>query len=770
MKNFQDFTLTDYLRILRRRIWYLILPLVLVSVGTVVYVSQMPSVYKSETSILVSDRLLPEDYIGSLVRQSVADRIDFARQQLRSRTFVERVAQEFQLGGVGANIEQVLDAVISSTEVTVVPPNVFKVGFYSLDPNVAQAVTRRLAERVMQTNDTFRQERVNTADQFLEEELRQAADDLANAEQALRAFNQTHFPGVPEQGVNIETLTSMQAQLAAAQSDLQATVDQSKAYERTLTEHRELKLATTEPRPAPPAPPPTVIVTTEPTMSPLQMKLAQRTAELAALLTRYTSEHPDVSRLRREIADLESQIAENPPPKVPSLPAVLPNLQTKPLPEIDVSVDFYEAEVLREQERIKREISRKEASTKELSRRIAAYGQRMNMAPGVMQELATLTQTRETARQRHSYLSTRKLNSDLSGKVDTSANNKTFTTIDPPNLPQRPVRPNRVMLTTAGCLGGFLLGISLVLARELFDPTLGDEESAAQQLKMKVFTSIPIVGKLKRRDKKLAKKRKKEDLSLRRALRVSDAPLTQDSIEHPAIFSLQKADSGITDVLLGRHRIAGEQFQMVRAELAAQRQRGTKSLLITSSVPNEGKTFVACCLAGILARERGKKVLLVDGDLRTANAGRLIGFEHRDSLVGLSDILAGKADVQASLIPCADLNLSFLPAGQFVENPVELLSSPRLQQVMLDLTLLFDWVIVDSPPNLPIADAGLLIPVCDTAIVVVRADKTPVSLIKESIKRAGPEKVSGIVMNCVRNIHATRYYGDYYNQLAQTHK
>src|SRR4051794_21902332 len=101
MKNFQDFSVQDYIRIVRCRIWYLIVPTILASLGTAIYVWRMPSIYKSETTILVSERLVPEDYIGSLVRQSVVDRIEFAKQQLRSRTFVERIAQEFQLGGVG---------------------------------------------------------------------------------------------------------------------------------------------------------------------------------------------------------------------------------------------------------------------------------------------------------------------------------------------------------------------------------------------------------------------------------------------------------------------------------------------------------------------------------------------------------------------------------------------------------------------------------------------------------------------------------------------
>src|SRR5215475_5554728 len=109
--------------------------------------------------------------------------------------------------------------------------------------------------------------------------------------------------------------------------------------------------------------------------------------------------------------------------------------------------------------------------------------------------------------------------------------------------------------------------------------------------------------------------------------------------------------------------------------------------------------------------------------------------------IGLSNVLTGDADVENCLIPCSDLNLSFLPAGSSVENPVELLSSTRLQQIMRDLALLFDWVIVDSPPTLPVADAVILNAVCDAALVVVRADKTPASLAKDNIAKVGRERV-----------------------------
>ena len=89
---------------------------------------------------------------------------------------------------------------------------------------------------------------------------------------------------------------------------------------------------------------------------------------------------------------------------------------------------------------------------------------------------------------------------------------------------------------------------------------------------------------------------------------------------------------------------------------------------------------------------------------------------------------------------------------------------------MRDLTVLFDWVIVDSPPILPIADSTVWNPVCDSALVVVRADRTPVSLIKETINKVGRDRLSGIVLNCVRDIKANRYYSHYYTHVAQAQK
>src|SRR5262245_38525124 len=179
MKNFQNIGFDDYMQILRRRIWYVILTAVLATAATFVWVSRLVSVYKSETTIQVNARLLPTEYIDSIVRDTATDRLEFVKQTVKSRTFAERIVQEFQLGGPnGANQQASVSAVVLLTEFTPVSNTTFKVGYSSPDPVLARNITRRLAEAVIQLNTSVRQDTAFVADQFLDEQLRQAETDL----------------------------------------------------------------------------------------------------------------------------------------------------------------------------------------------------------------------------------------------------------------------------------------------------------------------------------------------------------------------------------------------------------------------------------------------------------------------------------------------------------------------------------------------------------------------------------------------------------------
>jgi capsular exopolysaccharide synthesis family protein len=217
-------------------------------------------------------------------------------------------------------------------------------------------------------------------------------------------------------------------------------------------------------------------------------------------------------------------------------------------------------------------------------------------------------------------------------------------------------------------------------------------------------------------------------------------------------------------VVLDPQTMVGEQFRVLRSKLSLmQKQRGTKLLLVTSTVPKEGKTLMACGLAGVLAHEPGRRVALIDGDLRKPTADRKIGLNQAEPQVGLAAVLRGERSLEESLHRSTEYDLCFLSAGPVPRNPSELLSSPLLESTLKQLMEHFDWVVVDSPPVLGLADAPLLASLCDTVLMVVKADATPSKLVLESIQRIGRERICGVIMNSVRSLKSSQYYYRYYH-------
>lgn len=205
---------------------------------------------------------------------------------------------------------------------------------------------------------------------------------------------------------------------------------------------------------------------------------------------------------------------------------------------------------------------------------------------------------------------------------------------------------------------------------------------------------------------------------------------------------------------------AAEQFRTLRSRLHQIRNdQPLRTILITSSVSGEGKTFVASNLAHAIVRKADQRVILIDGDLRRPRLHKLLGAP---SSPGLSDYLSGNADVmQIIQHGTENENLCFIPAGSAVANHSELLSSEKVKTLLNHLTTIFDWVIIDSPPCLPVADAGVLATLCDGVLVVLRANSTPAAAIQKTCQQLEGRNIVGVVLNGASEDHAydsTYYY------------
>ncbi len=205
-----------------------------------------------------------------------------------------------------------------------------------------------------------------------------------------------------------------------------------------------------------------------------------------------------------------------------------------------------------------------------------------------------------------------------------------------------------------------------------------------------------------------------------------------------------------------RAKIGTEPFRTMRSRLyqiAAARQ--LKRVLVTSSVPAEGKTFVATNLAQSIVRQPDKRVLVIDGDLRAPRLHIALGAPTSP---GLTDYLRGEADEYAVIQCGPDVNLFFIPSGRPVSNPSELLSSERMKKLLDLVAPVFDWVIIDSPPALPIHDASILADLCDGVLFVVRAGETTYEIAEKGVVEFRAKNLLGIVLNQADQAEG---YGDY---------
>lgn len=215
-----------------------------------------------------------------------------------------------------------------------------------------------------------------------------------------------------------------------------------------------------------------------------------------------------------------------------------------------------------------------------------------------------------------------------------------------------------------------------------------------------------------------------------------------------------------------------DQFQMVRVSVAAnsrlvsvadkdgavseafrllgvrlrhmRRDRSLRRILVTSTIPAEGKSTVSGNLACSLALKEQQRVLLLEGDVRRPSLSQLFGIDARP---GLCEWLRGERDLAQSIYFLEGAGLWFLPAGSSPGNPLELLQSARVPALLDQLNEWFNWVVIDSPPVLPLADTSVWARLADGILLVTRQGKTEKRQLQRGLNALEPQKVIGAVVN-----------------------
>jgi capsular exopolysaccharide synthesis family protein len=205
--------------------------------------------------------------------------------------------------------------------------------------------------------------------------------------------------------------------------------------------------------------------------------------------------------------------------------------------------------------------------------------------------------------------------------------------------------------------------------------------------------------------------------------------------------------------------LAAEAYRLLGVRLRNLRQkRPLKKLLITSTIPQEGKTLTAANLACVLAANGKRKVLLLDGDLRRPSLAKRFGMGN---LKGLSEWLQGEGGRLPSIYQLEETGLWLLAAGSSSGNALELLQSAKLPALVDQLAEWFDWVIIDSPPVLPLADASVWMRMTDGILLVARQGITEKRQLQKGLEAIEQKKLIGALINSSTNATNGKYYYHY---------
>ena len=211
--------------------------------------------------------------------------------------------------------------------------------------------------------------------------------------------------------------------------------------------------------------------------------------------------------------------------------------------------------------------------------------------------------------------------------------------------------------------------------------------------------------------------------------------------------------------LTAQESFGAEKFRFLGVRLRQlQQSRPLKKLLITSTIPEEGKSTVAANLATILARRQQPKILLLEGDLRRPTLARQFGL---GSIAGLSEWLQGEPRPMKHIYRLEESNLWFLPAGRPPANPLELMQSGRLSELLNQLSAWFDWIVIDSPPILPLADTSVWARLADGILLVTREGTTKRRMLQRGLQALEQSKLLGAVVNSSANTDHSNYYQRY---------
>ncbi len=465
----------DYLSMIRRRRWAWLTPLLASAVAGWLLVKFLPREYKSSTTIGVTAALVSPSLISQTNPFDNQERMRAIQQQLLSVPILARVAREE--GASESQVDRRMAQLRSSISITVPEPvaatneprrlDTFVINYLDSQPDRAQRIANRLASAFVEESSKVRTERANDTTAFIDAQLAASQLRMAELEARIRRSKEAHIGQLPEQTqANLQTLAGLRQQIVANATSARGERDRLTVIERQIDAIDKNTVDEPGSRPT------DGVASAETRVSTLER-------DLAAAQATYTDRHPDVQRLKEELASArrDAQFVRQQPPA-----DRLARLGRNPAYQ----------QLVGERELSRTRIKDFDRDSQETQQLVRAYQARVEAAPMVEQQLSGIERDYALERQQYADLSAKQRAATIAASVERDRSGERFAVLERATFPLDPLKPVPIRVMLGSLLAGLCLGAALTLGREYLDTSVRDERDIRDNLE------LPVLGSIKR--------------------------------------------------------------------------------------------------------------------------------------------------------------------------------------------------------------------------------------------------------------------------------
>jgi polysaccharide chain length determinant protein (PEP-CTERM system associated) len=500
----KSFNVHDYIEIFLRRIWYIIIPFVIVIAGAAIYAFTAPKVYRASTLILVTPQKVPEAFVRPTVTSKIEDRLQSISQEIMSRTRLEQVISEFKLypEAKSRNSEEVVEEMRRNIQVELKgKEGFFSISYMGKDPRTITTVTNKLASLFIEENLKLREQQAQGTSEFLSIELSSTKVKLDEQEKTMTNFRRQHFGELPEQrDANLQVLGQLQLLYQRVGESMRSAQDRKLVIQKQMND-MELLLASfpdISPNIREGSRSPLI-----PVRDPQEVQLEQLKNQLADLLTKYTEKHPDIMIVKRRIAELEAKIEKDKlekkaEEKIVSTGLPVPEGETKEAKKDGKSALRLNPQYKEMEKQLiatELEIQRLREEEVKVKAQINLYRGRIENTPLREQEMTLIGRDYQNTKESYQTLLKKSQEAMQAENLERRQKGEQFKVIDPARLPEKPFKPDVPKILLFGLLLGMGSGFGLAFFREQMDRSFRDAEDLEATLGFKVLTNIPKVEK-----------------------------------------------------------------------------------------------------------------------------------------------------------------------------------------------------------------------------------------------------------------------------------